>query len=133
MTTKKQAVERILSSTLSDKIRHSIVGRLKILKDKGCWIINDNWDHYAGNGLHRKIFEAFNGEVGSNRCICHKCDRPGCINPDHLFKGTNRDNTSDAIKKGRRYENTPTSLKYSKELRKLRQRDRWNQLDRFAR
>jgi hypothetical protein len=34
--------------------------------------------------------------------ICHRCDRPLCINPSHLFIGSPRDNTQDMIRKGRR-------------------------------
>lgn len=34
--------------------------------------------------------------------MCHRCDTPSCVNPLHLFQGTYRDNTLDAIRKGRR-------------------------------
>ena len=34
-------------------------------------------------------------------CVLHRCDVPGCVNPDHLFVGTFKDNTQDMIRKGR--------------------------------
>lgn len=49
---------------------------------------------------HRISFEIRNGPLGSLHC-CHRCDNPSCVNPDHLWAGTNVENVRDCIAKGR--------------------------------
>lgn len=51
---------------------------------------------------HRVSWELFNGMSAGDKMVCHKCDNPCCVNPDHLFLGTAFDNTSDSISKQRR-------------------------------
>ena len=50
---------------------------------------------------HRFSWIIHNGAIPSFRVICHKCDNRICVNPDHLFIGTERDNFRDCVRKGR--------------------------------
>ena len=74
-----------------------------------CWL----WTGYCPPGgygrigarpsitTHRLSWELHNGPIPAGLCVCHKCDVPRCVNPDHLFLGTNTDNLRDAANKGR--------------------------------
>ena len=50
---------------------------------------------------HRYAYQVFIGEVPQELFVCHKCDNPKCINPEHLFLGTRQDNVDDREAKGR--------------------------------
>ena len=52
-------------------------------------------------GLHRVAWEWANGPIPKGMSVLHKCDNPPCVNPDHLFIGTQRDNIDDMVRKGR--------------------------------
>jgi hypothetical protein len=50
---------------------------------------------------HRVSWRRFRGPIPKGLFILHACDTRCCINPDHLFIGTARDNTQDCLRKGR--------------------------------
>lgn len=50
---------------------------------------------------HRVSFSLFIGDIEAGKSVCHSCDNPRCIEPEHLFLGTALDNQRDKVKKGR--------------------------------
>ena len=94
-----------------------IEDRVEKIPFSGCWI----WMRSIGNKgygnvavgnkgwlAHRLSFSIFNRGLPGGLHVCHRCDVPSCVNPDHLFLGTDRDNLLDSINKGRRPKTGPT-------------------------
>ena len=86
----------------------------------GCWEWKDAKDN-GGYGVfrlangnligherraHRFSAELRFGPIPKRMLVCHHCDNPSCVRPDHLFVGTSKDNAWDAARKGR----LPTKL-----------------------
>jgi len=84
-----------------------------IVNENGCWIWQKSTKR-TGDGVrgqfwlnrknlfaHRAAWLLFWGPIPDGLLICHECDVGICVNPDHLFLGTHKDNTKDMIQKGR--------------------------------
>jgi hypothetical protein len=83
---------------------------LSVTKSDGCW----EWSKCRGVSgygriqinqksveAHRFSYEMHYGPIPEGMCVCHHCDNPACVRPDHLFLGTHGDNANDKINKGR--------------------------------
>jgi len=83
---------------------------VKVNKTKTCWLWTASKTNTGYGTLgrktrrylaHRYSWIIHNGEIPNGMCVCHHCDTPLCVNPEHLFLGTQKDNMKDASKKGR--------------------------------
>lgn len=74
---------------------------------------------------HRLAYMVWNGEIPRGYDVCHKCDNPACINPNHLFIGTRQDNVDDRERKGRNVIKIGEEQPRSKLTKKVVKEARW--------
>lgn len=75
----------------------------------GCWLwgakTNERYGRFGVKNklilAHRFSYTRHTGLVPDGFCVCHTCDQPFCVNPQHLFIGTPKDNHDDKVSKDR--------------------------------
>ena len=89
----------------------------KVNKTASCWLFTGakqkGYGTISVNGkqtrTHRYVYELCVGPIPNGLAVCHHCDTPACVRPEHLFIGTKNDNMQDCKQKGR---NSPPPRNY---------------------
>lgn len=98
--------------------------------ETGCWLwIGGHYrngygtftmPHRTSCKAHRASWVLHNGSIPEDLQVLHKCDVRACVNPNHLFLGTNADNRIDCVKKGRMNHPARLTVEQVKEIRSMR-------------
>ena len=108
---KSPAWRKATNAHWKEKMTPYVLNNYIPVPETGCWLWLGVWcpNGYGRISKHgqqiqasRAFYEHFNGAaIPDDMFACHKCDTPACVNPDHIFLGTQKDNMQDASNKGR--------------------------------
>lgn len=102
----KERLSQLFSRPLKDRFWE------KVEITETCWLWRGAIDEETGygklgisahkiEGAHRIAYKIFNGQIPSGLDVCHRCNIRQCVNPDHLYAGTRKQNMEQAVRDGR--------------------------------
>ena len=113
----KQDTDKLLTTKyhFDDKFKQRFWSKVCIGAPDDCWEWITCKDKYGYGRIaytvsyknkkvlttHRVSWMLANGDIPEGMCICHTCDNPSCVNPNHLWLGTQKENVNDMVAKGR--------------------------------
>lgn len=129
---KGKKTENVNSEEYTNELKQRLIQKT-VINENGCWLwtgCTKQFDYGVVRAkrknylAHRLAYEIFKNELPGNKYVCHSCDTPRCINPDHLFLGTQTENMFDAktkkrMKSGEDHYSTKLSKKDVEEIRVL--------------
>lgn len=105
---------------MDERLPERFWDKVSVEPNTGCWlwlaqIDKDGYGKFKLNSrtlvaAHRVSYGGLVAPIPDGCFVCHKCDNPPCVNPDHLFVGTVKDNVRDMFSKGRGKRNPPTKI-----------------------
>jgi hypothetical protein len=117
--------------SIAERIEKRIEKRIERIPIAGCWIWTDTLDrkgyarlsmyiaekkHYNPRLAHRISYETYVEPIPAGMNVLHRCDTPACVNPHHLFVGSQADNIEDMVRKRRHWSAKMTHCKNGHEL-----------------